>query len=107
MVYGPVPGEPNLLAPFFICTDIILNIKLGHNPMPWKSSDAKRHTKKASTSKQRRQWTHVANGALSHGASEGSAIRQANGVVARGRHKKGESSMARRKRGGKKHGKKR
>ena len=51
--------------------------------MPWGPSDAKRHTKKASTPKKQRQWSDVADSALSRGASEGSAIRQANSVVKR------------------------
>jgi len=50
--------------------------------MPWKVTDAKKHTKKASTPKKRRMWRDVANGALKRGASDSSAIRQANAVVA-------------------------
>ena len=50
--------------------------------MPWKPSDAKRHTKKANTPKKKRQFAHVANSVLERGGSEGSAIRQANAVVA-------------------------
>jgi len=49
---------------------------------PWMASDAKRHTKKAKTSKKKRQWKEVANSALASGDSEASAIRQANAVVA-------------------------
>lgn len=49
--------------------------------MPWKPSDASRHSKSANTPKKRRQWAHVANDALAGGASEGSAIRQANAAV--------------------------
>lgn len=56
--------------------------------MPWKPSDAKRHTKKADTSKKQRQWSDVADSALSRGASEGSAIRQANSVIAKETTKK-------------------
>lgn len=52
---------------------------------PWSSGDAKRHSKKASTPKKQRQWSEVANSALRGGASEGSAIRQANAVVKRKR----------------------
>ena len=51
--------------------------------MPWAAKDAKRHTKKAGSAKKSRQWSHVANSALERGASEGSAIRQANAVVKR------------------------
>jgi hypothetical protein len=42
-----------------------------------------RHTKKANTPKKQRQWSAIANRLLAGGASEGSAIRQANGVVAK------------------------
>lgn len=51
--------------------------------MPWEPKDAYRHTHKASSPKAKRQWAHVADSALERGASEGSAIRQANSVVAR------------------------
>lgn len=50
--------------------------------MPWTPSDAHRHTHKANSPVAQRQWAHVADSALSHGASEKSAIMQANGVVA-------------------------
>ena len=49
--------------------------------MPWDAGDAKRHTKKAKSAKAKRQWAHVSNSMLEHGASEGAAIRAANGVV--------------------------
>lgn len=52
--------------------------------MPWGPSDAIRHTHAAVTPKKKRQWSDVADSALSRGASEGSAIRQANAVVKRG-----------------------
>jgi hypothetical protein len=51
--------------------------------MPWTPADATRHTKKAKTPKAKRQWRDVANSVLSRGGSEGSAVRQANGVVGR------------------------
>jgi hypothetical protein len=44
---------------------------------------AQRFTKKANTPKKRRQWQHVYDSALARGASEGSAIAQASGVVKR------------------------
>jgi len=56
--------------------------------MPWTSRSAKRHTKKATTAKKKRQWSKVANSALKRGASEGSAIRQANAAVKRKRKKR-------------------
>lgn len=55
--------------------------------MPWSSDDATRHTKKAKDPKAKRQFAHVANSALKRGASEGSAIRQANAAVAKRKKK--------------------
>lgn len=52
--------------------------------MPYESGDATSYTRKANTPKKKRQFAHVADSALSRGASEGSAIRQANAVVKRG-----------------------
>lgn len=49
--------------------------------MPWTAKDAKKKTKKASTPKRQAQWAAIANRLLEAGASEGSAIRQANGVM--------------------------
>jgi hypothetical protein len=49
--------------------------------MPWKASDAQKHTKKASTAGKQKQWADVADSALRRGSSEGSAVRQANSVV--------------------------
>lgn len=49
--------------------------------MPWTSGDAYRHTHKAKSPTAQRQWAHVADSALERGASEKSAIMQANGVV--------------------------
>lgn len=49
--------------------------------MPWDASDAKSKTKKANTSKKTRQWERVANSVLSHGESDVTAIKEANGVV--------------------------
>jgi len=57
--------------------------------MPWTPKDALRHTKKATSAKAQRQWSDVSNSALSRGASEGSAIRQANAVVGRRKYADG------------------
>jgi hypothetical protein len=51
--------------------------------MPWSASDAEAHTKQADTPRLKRLWARVANAALWRGDSEGSAIRQANAIVAR------------------------
>ncbi len=53
--------------------------------MPWKPSQATAKTKKASTPKRKRQWSNVANSALKRGASDKSAIKQANAAVRRDR----------------------
>jgi uncharacterized protein YdaT len=50
--------------------------------MPWTPSDARRHTKKAITPKQKRQWADIANSALKRGLPEAKAIQMANGVLA-------------------------
>jgi len=49
--------------------------------MPWTSKDVESKTKKAKSPNQKRQWLHVANGALKDGDSEAVAIRKANGVL--------------------------
>lgn len=54
--------------------------------MPWTSKDSARHTRKAKSSKKRRQWSHVANSVLRRTGDEGRAVREANAVVKR--HKK-------------------
>lgn len=51
--------------------------------MPWKPSDAKRKTKKASTPRKQALWSQIANRLLAHGSGDASAIRQANAVVGR------------------------
>lgn len=51
--------------------------------MPWEPKDAERHTKRARSPKAKRQWAHVADSALARGEDEGTAIREANGVVKR------------------------
>ena len=49
--------------------------------MPWDSSDARDHTKKAKSGKRARQWADVANSVLERTGDEGKAVRVANGVV--------------------------
>lgn len=49
--------------------------------MPYESKDVKRFTKKATSRVRTRQWLAVERSAISRGASEGSAIRQANAAV--------------------------
>lgn len=44
---------------------------------------ASKHTRKANTPKLKRQWQHVRDSAEARGASPGSAIAQASGVIAR------------------------
>ena len=55
--------------------------------MPWRPSDARRHTKKATSHEDQVVWSEIANRLLAEGASEGSAIRQANAVIKK-RHQK-------------------
>ena len=56
--------------------------------MPWKPSSARKFTKKAKTSKQKRQWSHVSNAMLEKGYSEERAIRAASSVVKKAGRKK-------------------
>lgn len=51
--------------------------------MPWKSSSARRHTKKAHTPAQKRKWSAVANSVLKKTGDEGKAVRIANAAVKR------------------------
>jgi len=60
--------------------------------MPWKPSDAPKHTKKAKTPKQKLMWQKISNSMLDRGASEGAAIRAASGVVKKRRQ--GGSGMS-------------
>ena len=55
---------------------------------------AERFTKKATTPKLRRQWSHVEESALERGASRGSAIRQANAAVKRSARSKRRSKRS-------------
>ena len=48
---------------------------------------ASKFTKKATTPKLKRMWKHVEESALARGASKGSAIRQASGVVKRNKRR--------------------
>lgn len=54
--------------------------------MPWKPSDAQRHTKKAKSPTAQRQWRDVANAELAKHGDEARAIRAANAVVAKRSH---------------------
>jgi uncharacterized protein YdaT len=51
--------------------------------MPWTSKDAEKHTKKANTAAEKRQWAKTANSVLKDGGSEAKAIRIANAAVAK------------------------
>jgi hypothetical protein len=51
--------------------------------MPWEAKDAKSHTKKADTPEKQSLWSRIANERLRKGASEASAIRQANAAIKR------------------------
>jgi hypothetical protein len=56
--------------------------------MPWKPKDARKKTHRAKTKKQQRQWARVSSTMLERGASEGVAVRAANGVIRRGSKKR-------------------
>jgi len=50
--------------------------------MPWKSKDARGHTKKAKSATSQRQWAHVANAVLKKTGNEGRAAGYIKGVLA-------------------------
>ncbi len=54
--------------------------------MPWQSSDAARHTRKAKSAKARSQWKEVANSVLARTGNDARAVRAANSVIARRTH---------------------
>ncbi|HXR39693.1 MAG TPA: hypothetical protein VN776_11395 [Terracidiphilus sp.] len=56
--------------------------------MPWSLKDALDKTSKANTPSKQRQWAHVANSVLARTGNEGSAVRQANGVIKKRSRKK-------------------
>lgn len=64
--------------------------------MPWKSSDAKRFSKKASSPRKAATWAKVANRELRKSGSEGRAVRIANYVVKRSGSKRGPTRRSRR-----------
>lgn len=51
--------------------------------MPWTPNDAEKHTHKAATWRLKELWAKVANESLERTGDEGSAIREANAVIAR------------------------
>ncbi len=51
--------------------------------MPWSSTDAERHTHKATSSELKELWAKIANETLDRTGDEGRAIREANAVIAR------------------------
>jgi hypothetical protein len=53
---------------------------------------AQKHTRKAKSAKQKRQWQHIRDSAEAAGDDPGTAIRKASGVIKRG----GKRSKARR-----------
>jgi hypothetical protein len=55
--------------------------------MPWKASDAERHTSKADTPERQALWAKVANAALKSTGDEARAIREANAVIGRAKKK--------------------
>jgi hypothetical protein len=64
--------------------------------MPWTPSDVSKHTKKADTAAEKRQWAKVANATLKKTGNEGRAVRTAHAAVG------GAKKSVAKKRGGKK-----
>jgi hypothetical protein len=51
--------------------------------MPWTMADAARHTKKADTKPEQRQWSAVANAVLKKTKNKARAVASANAVIKR------------------------
>jgi hypothetical protein len=49
--------------------------------MPWTMADASRHTKKADTKPEQRQWSAVANSVLKKTKNKARAVASANAVI--------------------------
>jgi uncharacterized protein YdaT len=64
--------------------------------MPWEGKGPWKYSRKAKTAKQKRQARHIAQSMMDRGASEGAAIRAANGVIKRGGKRKKSRSSGRR-----------
>lgn len=56
--------------------------------MPWTAKDASKHTKKADTPAEKKQWAKTANSVLKSSNDKGKAVRVANAAVAKGTNKK-------------------
>lgn len=56
--------------------------------MPWTAKDASKHTKKADTPAEKKQWAKTANAVLKSSKNEGKAVRIANASIAKGDKKK-------------------
>lgn len=56
--------------------------------MPWKMSDALRHTGKAATPGAKKQWASTANAVLKRTGDEGQAVRVANAAVKKAKVRK-------------------
>jgi hypothetical protein len=56
--------------------------------MPWSPKDASKHTKKADTPAEKKQWAKTANSVLKSSKNEGKAVRVANAAIAKGDTKK-------------------
>ena len=63
--------------------------------MPWKPSDATRHTHKAKSPKRKRQWRDVADSILARTGDEGRAVRGANAAVKKSQAKRGRRRSSR------------
>jgi hypothetical protein len=64
--------------------------------MPWKGKGDWKYSRKANTPKKERQARHIAQSMMERGASEGAAIRAANGVIKRGGKRKKARKSGRR-----------
>lgn len=63
--------------------------------MPWGAGDASSKTHKANTPKKQRQWAHIANSELARTGDDATAIKAANGVIARSEYSADEERSMR------------
>jgi hypothetical protein len=62
--------------------------------MPWAPNDADSHTQSANSPKLKRMWAHIADKELAEGKDDGTAVKIANGAVAKQAAKKSVKKSA-------------
>src|SRR5258707_8639410 len=70
-----------LLQPRPCWPRLIQRLSTQRDAMPWTSSDAKGHTKKADTPEKQKKWAKIANAVLDKTGDEATAIKEANAAM--------------------------